>query len=324
MTEALQQEWIAGFWRRIGAIFIDTLLLGLVGFLLGLAFESVFVQMGSWGRLIGFVIALVYFGAMNSKLCHGQTIGKRLLALRVVDAGNQPISLVRSVLRYTVFAVPFYFNNAIFSNEALYSILRYPLSLVIFGGLFSIIYLYIFNRATRQSLHDLAVGTYVVNARSECQQVQEIWKPHFIVVVLLFVAAATVPFFTAKIAQNEPFKDMLAVQSALLDAPGVIYASVSVGSTTFTSADKGTKTTTYVTAQATLSSNRIADAGFARELAAIVAMKLPEALNKDTLQITLAYGYDIGIWSWWSNYTHEFDPKEFAGSDKGAVKAGPE
>ena len=78
MSEEVQQNWIANFWRRIGALFIDTLILGLVGFLLGLTLESTFVQIGGWGRLIGFVIALVYFGAMNSKLFNGQTIGKKV------------------------------------------------------------------------------------------------------------------------------------------------------------------------------------------------------------------------------------------------------
>ncbi len=104
MAEELQQYWIANFWRRVGALFIDTLILGVVGFLLGLAFESTFVQIGGWGRFIGFVIALVYFGVMNSKLTDGQTIGKRLLNLRVVDSENKTISLVRSTLRYIVLA----------------------------------------------------------------------------------------------------------------------------------------------------------------------------------------------------------------------------
>jgi uncharacterized RDD family membrane protein YckC len=147
MTEEVQKNWVANFWRRIGALFIDGLILGLVGFLLGLVLESTFVKIGGMGRLIGVVIALVYFGLMNSKLCNGQTIGKKLLNLRVVDSSNQPIPLANSVLRYIVLAAPFSLNGAQFSTEALLSFVMYPLSLVIFGGLFSIIYLYIFNRA---------------------------------------------------------------------------------------------------------------------------------------------------------------------------------
>ncbi|MBL4799554.1 MAG: RDD family protein [Oleispira sp.] len=312
MTEEVQQNWIANFWRRIGALFIDTLILGLVGFLLGLALESTFVQIGGWGRLIGFVIALVYFGVMNSKLFNGQTIGKRLLNLRVVDSDNQTIPLVKSVLRCIVLAAPFSLNGAQFSNEALLSFLMYPLSLVVFGGLFSIIYLYLFNRVTRQSLHDLAVGTFVVNANIENQKVGKVWKPHLVVVAVFFVAAAIIPAFTGKLAQSEPFIDMLAVQSALSNEPGVTYASVTTSTTTFSSLNEGTKTTTYVTAQAVLSSNNVSDVELARHLAAIVIKSYPEAMNKDALRITLTYGYDIGIWSQWLNHTHDFNPSEFA------------
>ena len=312
MSEEVQQNWIANFWRRIGALFIDTLILGLVGFLLGLTLESTFVQIGGWGRLIGFVIALVYFGAMNSKLFNGQTIGKKLLNLRVVDSNNQTIPLFRSVLRHIVLATPFSLNGAQFSNEALLSFLMYPLSLVVFGGLFSIIYLYIFNRVTRQSLHDLAVGTFVVNGNIERQEAGKVWKPHLVVVAVFFFAAAIIPAFTGELAQNEPFKDMLTVQSELSSEPGVTYASVTTGTTTFSSVNEETKTTSYVTAQVILSSNNVGDVELARQLAAIVIKSYPEAMNKDALRITLIYGYDIGIWSQWSNHTHDFNPSELA------------
>ena len=171
----------------------------------------------------------------------------------------------------------------------------YPLSLIIFGGLFSIIYLYIFNRVTRQSLHDLAVGTFVVNANIHKQDVGKVWKIHLVVVAVLFIAAAIVPALTGKLAENEPFKDMLTVQSALSNEPRVTYATITTNTTIFSSANEGTKTTTYVSAQVFLSSNNVSDVEFARKLAAIVVKNYPETKNKDVLRITLTYGYDIGI-----------------------------
>ena len=314
MTDGTQQEWMAGFWRRPGALIIDSLILGVAGFLLGLALESAFAQIGGWGRLIGFVIALVYFGAMNSKLFEGQTIGKRLLKLRVVDSDNQTISLEKSVLRYIVLATPFALNGARFPNETLLSFLIYPLSMIIFGGLLSIVYLCIFNRVTRQSLHDLAVGTFVVNANIEKQDVGKVWKNHLVVVAVFFVAAAIVPAFTGQLARNEPLKDMLAVQSALSSEPGVTYATITTSTATFSSVNGRAKTTTFVTAKAILASDNIRDAEFARKLAAIVARHYPEAVNKDAIRVTLTYGYDIGIWSQWSSHTHDFNPGEFTGA----------
>ena len=110
MSEEVRKNWIASFWRRIGALFIDALMLGIIGLVLGVVFEDAFVQIGVWGRLVGFGIALIYFGVMNSKLSEGQTVGKRLLKLRVVDYENKPISLANSGMRYSVLGTPFFFK----------------------------------------------------------------------------------------------------------------------------------------------------------------------------------------------------------------------
>ncbi len=310
MTEEIDEIWISGFWRRIGALFIDSLILGIVGFLLGLMFEGIFVEIGAWGRLIGFSIALIYFGILNSRIGSGQTIGKKVLKLRVVNSKNETIGLGRSLLRYTVLAVPFSLNGAQFSNEAMLSYLVYPLSLIVFGGMLSITYLYVFNRITRQSLHDLAVGTFVVNSDVGVQETGSVWKVHLIAVITLFIAATLVPAFTSQLAQSEPFKDMLTAQEALLNEAAVKYASVTTSSTTFTSSSEGSKTTTYVTAKAFLTENNVQDIELARRLAALVAANYPESKNKDLIQVTLTYGYDIGIWSQWHNHNHQFSPNE--------------
>ena len=309
MTEKIELKWISGFWRRIGALFIDSLILGLVGLILGLFLESTFVQMGAWGRLVGFLIALIYFAVMNSSISGGQTIGKKALKLRVVDSTNAPIGIGRSALRYFILAIPFSLNGAQFSNEMMLSFLMYPLSLVIFGGLLSILYLYIFNRVTRQSLHDLAVGTFVVNANVEKQEPGNVWKSHLIIVAVLFLSAAIVPALTTHLVQSEPFKDMLSVQSALSNEPNVAYATILSGSSTFSSTNDQTKTTTYVSSQVFLESDNVGDAELARRLASIVIANYPEALEKDVIQITLTYGYDIGIASKRSNQTHNFNPR---------------
>lgn len=315
MTEAVDLKWISGFWRRIGALFIDTLILGVVGLVLGLFLESLFIQMGGWGRLVGFSIALLYFGVMNSSIAGGQTIGKKAFKIRVVDSNNSPINLGRSILRYLILAIPFSLNGAHFSNEAMLSFLIYPISLIIFGGILSILYLYIFNRVTRQSLHDLVVSSYVVNANSGKQDPGKVWNVHLIIVAVLFLTAAVAPAFTTQLAQSEPFKGMLAVQSALSNDPSVAYATISSGSSTFSSANERPKTTTYVSSQVFLKTNNVSDTDFARRLATIVVANYPEALKKDTIHINLTYGYDIGIASSWSNYAHNFSPSELQSAD---------
>ena len=313
--DEVQEQWICGFWRRIGALFIDTLILGVFGYVIGLFLEDTFVQLGGWGRLIGFSVSITYFGVMNSSLLNGQTIGKKILNIKVVDSSNSTISLPKSFLRYSFLAIPFSLNGAQITNEALLSYLMYPLSFIIFGGLFSITYLYIFNRSTRQSLHDLIVGTYVVNVDVTSKELPAVWKPHLAVVTGLFITAALVPVFTSDLAQSDPFKGLISTQEAINSNESVKYAGVTEGSTTFTSSDSGSTTTTYVNTQAFLYKNNVDDSNIAKQLAQTIVKTYPESLNKNLIQVTLTYGYDIGIASKWNSYNHQFNPQEIKGSE---------
>jgi uncharacterized RDD family membrane protein YckC len=103
-----------GFFRRFGAIFIDAVSILLLSALLGvMAYIGYKVGLAAHGRsvswdnampLIGFltvgwiVLATVYFVLFHGM--QGQTVGKWLLGLRVVDAAQQSISYRRALLRW--------------------------------------------------------------------------------------------------------------------------------------------------------------------------------------------------------------------------------
>lgn len=314
--EIIEVKWISGFWKRIGALLIDTLILGAFGYILGITFEGIFVAIGGWGRLLGFSIALIYFGIMNSKFSSGQTIGKKLLKLKVVNSNNETIGIVKSFGRYIVLSTPFFLNGAHFTNEAMTSYLMYPLAFVIFGGLLSTTYLYVFNRITRQSLHDLVFRTFVVNSSAEPQKIAPVWNVHLIIVCIFFVAAAIAPIFTTQLSKTEPFANLLAVQTALANDPSVTYASISTGTTSFSSSTEGKRITTYVSAQVFLKQNNVNDINLARKLAKVVIFEYPEAKKLNSINITLIYGYDIGISSKWNSYVHSFDSADLLGSEQ--------
>jgi uncharacterized RDD family membrane protein YckC len=164
-TEPAPAGEIAGFWRRLGAFAIDLILLMIIGAVLGVLLFDPLARMGAYARLIGFAIALAYFGICNSRLTGGQTLGKQWLGVRVVDANGQPLSLPRSLLRYIVLGAPFFLSGiAPESQEGMTSALGFLYALAVGGSALAIVYLYLFNRRTRQSLHDLVVGSYVVRA----------------------------------------------------------------------------------------------------------------------------------------------------------------
>src|SRR5437763_13565040 len=84
----------AGFGIRLSAALIDGILLSVAGFVLRL----IVGQTG--GSAIGIAIGVAYFGYLAGS-ASGQTIGKRLVGIRVIDFGTGgPIGFGRAVIRY--------------------------------------------------------------------------------------------------------------------------------------------------------------------------------------------------------------------------------
>ena len=151
---------IAGFWRRLLAVLIDWLILGIPLFVFGLALCEWTCALGPWARLIGYGILLLYAGLLNSHLGGGATVGKRLMGLRVVDGRGACLSVRRSLLR-TLILIPIGLLNgwAVLTPESPVFIVM--VNGVILGGGLSLAYAMIFNRRTRQGIHDLVAGSYV-------------------------------------------------------------------------------------------------------------------------------------------------------------------
>lgn len=315
MTETVEHDrWISGFWRRLIAFFLDTLFLALVGFLLGLFFKEVFVQLGQWGFLVGFLVSLIYFSVGNSTIANGQTFGKRGVHIQVVDAENKPIGLGRSISRYLVLGMPFYLSSLQFLSDMMGSFLSYIIGILVFGGYFTIVYLFVFNRATRQSLHDLVVGTYVVHENTEKQPADPVWKGHFVVFALLVVAAISLTVFNNSLIQTKPFEGMNEVRIRLSDEAVVSHSTITSGLSTFKPLGEAPNQSRFVTAQIFLNENLVDDESLARHLAELVVEHYPQAREKDVMLVTLVHGYSIGIWSQWSSKTYRLKPGEILGS----------
>lgn len=299
---------IAGFWKRLLAFIIDGLLLGVVGFLLGLMFFDAFARLGGWGRLIGFIIALVYFGVLNSSIGKGQTIGKRITNIKVVDHDGEFIFLNKSFLRYTILALPFFLNGALIPPSVMMSALGIIIGLIIFGVGGGIIYLYIFNRRTRQSLHDLAVGSFVVRvSASESPSLMRVWKYHYLTVgiwclIVLIFASIISPI----IQRRGVFPELLALHNSIQNSGKVHMASVFIGTSWGANGE-----TQYLTTNAIWKNKPASLEIAASEIASIVLREYPDIMNKDVLAVTVTYGFDIGIASGWQSYNEYHSPAEW-------------
>jgi hypothetical protein len=264
--------------------------------------------MGGWGRMVGFCVAMAYFGVMNSSICQGRTIGKRLMGIEVVDATGRNISLPRSCLRYLILGVPFFLNGApiAYSGPA-----AYVAGFLVLGLGASIPYLYVFNRRTRQSAHDLATGTFVVMAGgSGAINAKPIWRGHLAIAGAWCIAVVGFCFFAPSLARIGPFPDLLAVQQKIQASGKVSSASVFAGES-WTYQNGAKKDTSSLQAVAIMINRPTDYEALAGEIAATTLANYPEIAKKDLLIVTVCYGYDIGIAQMWTRQSFQHSPLEW-------------
>lgn len=85
----------AGFWRRFGAILIDSIILTVVQ---GILFRA--LDVGTTGQaVVGIVIAWLYWAVMESST-EQATLGKKVLSVKVTDLAGNRISFGRATGRY--------------------------------------------------------------------------------------------------------------------------------------------------------------------------------------------------------------------------------
>ncbi|HKK01091.1 MAG TPA: RDD family protein [Desulfuromonadales bacterium] len=308
VSAPLPQAQIAGFWLRSFAFVLDTIFLAGFGWVLGAAFFEQFVRMGQAGRLIGLAVGILYFGLLDSAVGRGQTPGKRLMGIRVIDAaGSGPIPLARAALRYLVFSLPFFCNNLTlpFNNQTLVLLL----GLIVFGMGGVAVYLYLFNRRTRQSLHDLATRTLVVRSKPVgAPPAATIWRGHLVAAGLWIVLIGGGSLSgVSRLTQMQPFPDLLALQQSLLKTPGISAVRVGSGVLYGDGEKSGWTTVTVTVNERKLYSEETAD-----QVAAITLSQYPEAKQRSRLTVTVVYGYDIGISSAWKSINYSRSPEKWA------------
>lgn len=302
---------IAKFWPRLIALFVDLLIVGAIGYVLGFVLFDTLARLGAYARIIGFIIAVSYFGLLNSRIGHGQTLAKRWMGLRVVDGCGLYLSLPRSLLRYTVLGLPFFLNFLPLDLETTALAVETLISIILFGGMFSIFYLYLFNRRTRQSLHDLVVGTYVVNVNPPGLRIPPvaIWRGHLVVVGLIALFGLIMPSLGTMITQHLNIRPMLDAQQQLQHQAHVRNATLLEGKTVVYS-NTGNRTSGYLQAQLMLDAPMTSNADIAEAAARVIQAAYPEKSKRLPIVVRLVYGYNMIIASRWKSQTYRYEPGE--------------
>ena len=222
----------ASLWQRFLAFAIDGLLIGLPFAALGYAFFPAAVALGDAGRLIGLAVVTVYFGYFDSSLGAGRSVGKRLIKIEVMTSPGGSLTPAKAALRAWVLYLPFLLNGVRPGAESR------PVSTVtsvcVLGLFLSSLYLFLANRQTGQSLHDLIADARVLRAGAAPERDKKIWQGHFVAVALFLGLAASLPWLASFATSKAPagFSDMVAMKKSAEGVAGVRQAAVSMVDTT--------------------------------------------------------------------------------------------
>jgi uncharacterized RDD family membrane protein YckC len=299
---------IAGIWRRLAAFAVDLVVLGLPTLVVGLILYRWASGLGQAGRLVGLAETLLYFGLLDSRLTSGRTPGKRLLQVRVVDRSGKPLSPPRAALRCLVVALPYFLNGLwldLAPGDPLFPVLAPLLLLLVLGTGGALLYLIVCNRRTRQSLQDLAVGSFVVRAGHGAGPIAgSTPRLHLVVaggwVALVLVGSAIGTWSAldpARLAVAKPTRDL---QAALAAELGLASLRVNLGTTDLALAGSGSAGTSYLQVTAFPSASEgTPDALLIPRIAEAVLRRRPDLLGRQLLIVQTIRGFDLGL-AWWS------------------------
>lgn len=240
---------------------------------------------------------------MNSSRFNGQTLGKRVMRIRVVDGSGAAVSSERSLVRALILLVPFFLNNAQIPVAERIPIISTVIALIVFGTGSAIAYLVVFNRPTRQSLHDRVTGTYVVKVFPRGPvSAPPFWNKHWAVIAALNLALfAAAWVLVLKVGHME---EMNPVQRAVYSTGR--FHSVSMNRSVVYGSKTVTTLTVTVWAKDPSDPQRQV-----HDIARLILQKDPTALKSDVLMVNMTYGFDIGIASGWRSWFEERPPAEW-------------
>lgn len=167
-TQAVSMNYV-GFWRRIVAALIDVCIyfpLAMIVFFMSAMFSSVAaggavndvksfaLNFTVSGYILSIVLLFLYYVILQKKM-GGQTPGKRVMRIKVVNKDGQTPSMMTFVVREMLIKD----LSILIPNLGLLKIIQMLAALVVFVG-----FLMVLGDSKKQALHDKIAKTYVIYA----------------------------------------------------------------------------------------------------------------------------------------------------------------
>jgi uncharacterized RDD family membrane protein YckC len=294
---------VAGRWPRLAAALVDVLFLALVGAIIGMLVGERIAPAGTPGRLWGLLIAVPYLAFFTSTLGGGQTFGKTWLHLRVVNAAGQPLSLARSMVRALILTAPWFANGLRFSRPSLAVAWTLWAAAVLTLGLApASVVTFFLSRRAHQALHDLVVGSYVVEESTLGRPVAARTRPVVAAaaatwILLVMVGAGR----QMRAAFSPPGEDPLMDQLARL--PDVSTVIVAAGTRAQLWGNEPRTPRNVVRVQVWYRGPEDQIEPLRHDVASAVLWHAQGLGLVDVMQVTLTRGWDLGVASWTTSTT---------------------
>jgi uncharacterized RDD family membrane protein YckC len=294
--------------KRILALIIDFIILGIIGAISGLFFENFYASIGIYGTLIGSSITILYFSILQSSTGKGQSLGKKAIGVKVTDLNGNYLSNESSFLRSFILYFPI-MNIEILSNGNKMIIVLLILTTIILAS----IYFILINKS-RRSLHDILTKSIVINKDIETFEIDEENDrsnkkliPIIIISVILICTGIYQSFGDTKL------NELLVTKEKIENLHGVISVSKaesSTSTTTFSDENKSPVTYSAISIVVRIDNEEEAnnfESEYFEKFYEIVKNNIPDYNKVDAVNITLYYGYNIGISSKSQSITNTFE-----------------
>lgn len=296
----------AGFWARLFAFILDSLILALPCLAVGFVFFDQLAAIEGPTRLIGLVPYLLYFGLLSSSLGGGATLGMRMMGLRVVDMRARPLDPVRALWRALVLTLPLILNGLYLQiGDSVWARAYVVLAAVcVYGVNLAQVILLIFNGPSRRLVHDYLSGSAVVRKGTEALPPARSFAPKIAFAVILLALAGGL--WATIVAEGEIRPAARPARTAVDALPEVMESGVQDNTSTVLADGKSTTTHSLIVTARLRSWPKDENAEVARVGEAALKDNTLEA--DQHLRVVLRYGFDIGVASGWRSYANDYPP----------------
>ena len=293
--------------KRFLALIIDFILLGIIGSISGLVLEEFYSSIGKYGTLIGSTIVILYFSIQQSYIGKGQSLGKKAIGIKVTYLNGNSLSFETSLLRSFILYFPI-MNIELFSNGNKMLIIIMILTMSIFASIY-----FILVNKSRRCLHDILTKTIVLNhdiETLEIDEINDISNKKLIPIILFSVLLISLGSYQSY--SNSKISELLLAKEKIENINGVISvpkAESSTSTTTFSNENKPPITHTAISFVVRIDNKEEVgnyESEYFNEIYEIVQNNIPNYYEVDAVNITLYYGYNIGIASKNRSITNTF------------------